>query len=305
MPDSPTPLEPALADMSRRWQESGIPSLYAGGDVGASRERARCIRAFLYPRPAIDVASIEPIDIPGPGGPLSCRVVRPQGPAIGTVLFFHGGGWVLGDLDSHEAHCTRLAAECQATVVNVGYRLAPEHPFPAAAEDAMAALRWVFDHTDQLSGRGKPLAVAGDSAGGNLAAVAALHARNCGLGLCAQLLIYAATDMTRRLDPNIARWYFGEHADEQRADWRASPALATRHTGLAAAIIGVGQHDFLYQDNLAYAERLRAAGVPLLLREYPELNHGFFSFTKVSTGSLHAAQQLCADLRRRLTEAAA
>jgi acetyl esterase/lipase len=293
-------LEPALASMAQRWQDSGIPTLYVGGDASASRERARCIRAFLYPKPDIDVAAIESIEIPRTEASLPARVVRPRGEPIGTVVFFHGGGWVLGDLDSHEAHCTRIAAECSVVVLNVGYRLAPEHAFPAAAEDAMTALRWASGQLKQLGGAGRPLAVAGDSAGGNLAAVAALYARDAGLPLAAQLLIYAATDMSGRLDADIARWYFGQPAAPQARDWRASPALAARHRGLAPAIIGVGQHDFLYEDNLAYSERLRAAGVPVRLREYPALNHGFFSFTRVSEGSLRAAQQLCADLRESL-----
>jgi len=146
--------------------------------------------------------------------------------------------------------------------------------------------------------------VAGDSAGGNLAAVAALHARDRSLPLAAQLLIYAATDMTGKLDPDISRAYFGDRAAALAADWRASPAKA-RLSGLAPAIIGVGHHDFLYEDNLAYAALLRAAGVDVLLREYPTLNHGFFSFTRVSDGSLQASQQLCADLRGRLAAAAA
>ncbi|HEY6513971.1 MAG TPA: alpha/beta hydrolase [Burkholderiaceae bacterium] len=297
MPDAAVPLEPQLAEMARRWKDSGIPGLYEGGDPSASRERGRCIRAFLYPSPTIEVASIDALEIPGADGPLPARIVRPHGAVRGTVVFFHGGGWVLGDLQSHEAHCRRIAAECGVVVLNVGYRLAPEHRFPAAAMDAMAALDWAFEHVGRLGGAALPVAVAGDSAGGNLAAVAALHARARGLPLAAQLLIYPATDMSRRLDADIARAYFGERVQQQASDWRASPALAERHAGLAPAIIGVGAHDFLYEDNLAYAARLQAAGVPVLLRQYPALNHGFFSFTRVSPGSLQAAQQLCADLR--------
>ena len=122
-----------------------------GGDASASRERARCIRGFLYPKPDIDVAAIESIEIPGTEASLPARVVRPRSEPIGTVVFFHGGGWVLGDLDSHEAHCTRIAAESGVVVLNVGYRLAPEHAFPAAAQDAMTALRWAARPTLESS----------------------------------------------------------------------------------------------------------------------------------------------------------
>lgn len=294
------PLDPALAQIDQRWKASGIPDLYEGGDGPVSRERARNIRALLYPKPKLPQGPIERLTVPGPGGDVPVRIVRPvSGEPIGTLVYYHGGGWVVGDLDSHEAHAIRLANQAGVVVLNVDYRLAPEHKFPAAVDDAEAALDWAHAHLDRLGGAGKPLAVGGDSAGGNLAAVAALHARDAGIPLAAQLLVYPATNLKGRSGPELS--YLGEHADVVARDPRASPLLAPSLAGLAPTILGVGRYDFLYEDNMAYAAALRAAGVDLLLREYPDLNHGFFSYTAISAPSEAAANQLCADLRQHLT----
>lgn len=292
-----TPLDPAIVDMQARWKASGIPDLYEGGNGPVSRERARNVRCVFYPKPPLPQGPITSGSLPGPGGDIPVRVVRPvAGEPIGTVVYFHGGGWILGDLDSHEAHAIRIANRCGVVVLNVDYRLAPEHKFPAAPEDAAAALEWAHAHLTELGGAGKPLAVAGDSAGGNLAAVAAQHARAMGIALAAQLLIYPATDLSGLGDPTIRGAYFGDQADVQSLDPRASPLKADTLAGLAPAIMGVGVHDFLYQDNLAYAAALKAAGVNTLLREYEDLNHGFFSFTAISKASEAASDQLCDDL---------
>ena len=301
-PQAPVPLDPAVADMQRRWKECGIPDLYEGGDGPVSRERARNVRAVFYPSPKLAQGEVLERTIDGRGGPLAIRVVRPvQGPVIGTLVFLHGGGFILGDLDSHQAHAVRLANEAGVVVVHVDYRLAPEHRFPAAAEDAETALQWAHEHRAELGGAERPLAVAGDSAGGNLAAVAALYARDRGIDLAVQLLIYPATNLTR-LKGIPEQKYLGPEMAQVGLDPRASPLLGA-HAGLAPAIIGVGQHDFLYRDNLAYAEALQQAGVPVLLREFPDLNHGFFSFTAISASSAAAASLLCADLRTQLSKA--
>lgn len=297
MPDPAAPLDPAVAEIERRWKESGIPGYYAGGNGPVSRERARCVRALLFPKPKLPAGRIEALSIEGPGGPLPLRIVHPvQGTPIATLVYFHGGGWIIGDLDSHEMHAVRIANRAQVVVVNVGYRLAPEHPFPAGLEDALAALRWAAANQAALGGAARPLAVGGDSAGGNFAAVAAITARDERLPLAAQLLIYPATDLTVVRDRDIRVAYFGEHFAEPSRDWRASPVLAPSLAGVAPAVLGVGRHDYLYRDNLAYAARLRDAGVPLVLREFPTLNHAFFSYTGVSADSAAAADQLCDDL---------
>lgn len=292
-------LDPALAEIDRRWKESGIPGLYEGGSGPVSRERARNIRALLYPKPKLEQGAIERTTIPGPGGDIPVRIIRPvSGEPIGTLVYYHGGGWVVGDLDSHEAHAIRLANRAGVVVLNVGYRLAPEHKFPAAIDDTDAAVAWAHAHLDQLGGAGKPLAVGGDSAGGNLAAATALSCRDAGIALAAQLLIYPATNLTGKAGPELD--YLGENAKALARDPRASPAMAPTLKGVAPTIIGVGSHDFLYEDNMDYARLLGAAGVPVLLRQYASLNHGFFSYTTISSASEAASNQLCADLRQQM-----
>ena len=293
------PLDPAIADMQRRWQESGIPDLYEGHNGPVSRERARNVRALLYPKPRLAHGRIEPRVLPGPDGDVPVRIVHPvSGEATGTLVYFHGGGWVVGDLDSHEAHAIRLANRAGVVVVHVDYRLAPEHRFPAAVDDAEASVRWAHENLATLGGSGKPLAVGGDSAGGNLAAVAALYCRDHGIALACQLLLYPATLLAGRSGPELS--YLGENAATKARDPRASPLLAPSLAGVAPVILGVGPYDFLYQDNMNYVKALRAAGVKVLLREYPNLNHGFFSYTAISASSAAAADQLCDDLRAAL-----
>jgi acetyl esterase/lipase len=298
--NTPTlPLDPAIVEIDRRWKAAGIPDLYEGGNGPVSRERARNVRALLYPKPKLPEGRIESRTIPGPAGNMAVRVIYPlSGEITGTLVYLHGGGWVVGDLESHEAHAIRLANRAGVVVLNVDYRLAPEHPFPAAADDTEAALQWASTHLDELGGKDKPLAVGGDSAGGNLAAVAALYCRDHGIALACQLLLYPATNLSGRGGPEKS--YLGDNAEAKALDPRVSPLKASTLAGLAPAIIGVGVHDFLYQDNLAYAAALKAAGVPLLMRVHGDLNHGFFSYTAVSPASAVAADQLCDDLRQHM-----
>lgn len=300
-PVTKEPLDPAVAAMEQRWKESGIPGLYEGGNGPVSRERARNIRALLYPKPKLEHGVLERSTIPGPGGDIPVRIIRPiSGEPIGTLVYYHGGGWVVGDVDSHEAHAIRLANRAGVVVLNVDYRLAPEHKFPAAVDDAACAISWAHTHLDQLGGAGKPLAVGGDSAGGNLAAVTAQYCRDAGIALAAQLLIYAATNLTGIKDPDIREGYLGANADALTSNPRVSPALAPNLAGLAPAIIGVGVHDFLCEDNLAYAAALHATGVPVVVRQYANLNHAYFSYTAISAACEAASNQMCEDLRRQL-----
>lgn len=304
------PLDPVLASIGQRWRDAQIPDIYEGclepngGPV--SRERARNVRGFFYPKPNLPKGLIEkrtvdgstygveyniPVQIIWPNETLS-----PQRP-LNTLVYFHGGGFVVGDLDSHEAHAIRLANESNCVVVNVDYRLAPEHRFPAAYDDCLAVTRWAYQNIDQLGGQPKRFAIGGDSAGGNLAAAVAIACRDLGIQLAAQLLLYPATDLLR-LKGMPEKAYLGEENLELLGlDPRASPKYAKTHVGLAPTILGVGPHDFLYADNMAYASILRDAQVPLTLREFPTLNHGFFSYTSISKDSLAAARLMCADLK--------
>jgi acetyl esterase len=294
-------LDPDLQEIERKWKASGIPDLYSAPTGVECRSRAETVRREFYPKPTIEVASIEDSLIPRKGGNIPVQIIRPNtGPATGTVVYFHGGGWIVGSLDSHQAHAMRIANQTRSVVVNVGYRLAPEDYFPAAVDDAETVTRWVHDHIDKFGGDPEKLAIGGDSAGGNLAAVVAVYCRDHGLKLAAQLLIYPATNLSVRGNPDVEGKYLGPDFANVSRDPRVSPALTPSLAGLAPAILGVGVHDFLYRDNMAYAELLRKAGVPLTLREFPTLNHGFFSYTGVSKVSLEAAALLCADLAKLL-----
>lgn len=304
------PLDPVLASIGQRWRDAQIPDIYEGclepngGPV--SRERARNVRGFFYPKPNLPKGVIEKRTVDGANYGVEYNIpvqiiwphetLSPQRP-LNTLVYFHGGGFVVGDLDSHEAHAIRLANESNCVVVNVDYRLAPEHRFPAAYDDCLAVTRWAYQNIDQLGGQPKRFAIGGDSAGGNLAAAVAIACRDLGIQLAAQLLLYPATDLLR-LKGMPEKAYLGEENLELLGlDPRASPKYAKTHVGLAPTILGVGPHDFLYADNMAYASILRDAQVPLTLREFPTLNHGFFSYTSISTDSLAAARLMCADLK--------
>lgn len=304
------PLDPVLASIGQRWRDAQIPDIYEGclepngGPV--SRERARNVRGFFYPKPNLPKGLIEKRTVDGSTYGVEYNIpvqiiwphetLSPQRP-LNTLVYFHGGGFVVGDLDSHEAHAIRLANESNCVVVNVDYRLAPEHRFPAAFDDCLAVTRWAYQNIDQLGGQPKRFAIGGDSAGGNLAAAVAIACRDLGIQLAAQLLLYPATDLLR-LKGMPEKAYLGEENLELLGlDPRASPKYAKTHVGLAPTILGVGPHDFLYADNMAYASILRDAQVPLTLREFPTLNHGFFSYTSISKDSLAAARLMCADLK--------
>ena len=301
-------LDPDLATMLQRMHDNGEPPLFQDVTAEEARRRGVHVRAQYYPPVLMDVADVQEVSIPGPAGDIPARIYRPEDPTGATIVFFHGGGWIIGDLESHDGHARRLAATVGAVVVHVGYRLAPEHPFPAAYDDCVAATRWAHDHVEELGGRADRIAVAGDSAGGNLAAAVALHCRDAGLPLTAQLLVYPAVDLAGGLadsgddgfftgqDDWVERQYL---ADDLAAalDPRVSPLRATDHAGLAPAVIGIGHHDPLLAQNLAYADALRAAGVPTVLREYPDLVHGFFGMGGVSASAEKAADELCRDLR--------
>src|SRR6266446_8141377 len=149
------PLDPIIAEMERKWRDSGIPGIYAGGNGPVSRERAHNIRALLYPKPKLPAGRIERSDIPGPNGPITVEIVRPvEGEPIGTLVYYHGGGFIIGDVDSHQAHAIRLANAARVVVMNVDYRLAPEHPFPQGVDDAIAAAHWAAKNLARLGGAG-------------------------------------------------------------------------------------------------------------------------------------------------------
>lgn len=258
-----------------------------------------------------DWGTTEDRTIGGPDGPVPVRVYRSGGSETGPLTaFFHGGGWVFGDLDSHDSMCRTLARSSESIVVAVDYRLAPEHPFPAGFDDCLAVTRWLSASGSELGGDPSRLAVAGDSSGGTLAAAVALRARDEGdLALRCQLLMYPA------LDPTMSSASYEENAEDpflskSEMEWYwprylwtvagepgpyAAPALAKDLSGLAPALIVVAGHDPLRDEAVAYAERLREAGVAVDLASYEAMVHGFLSLTRsLDTGreALELAGQL-------------
>ena len=246
---------------------------------------------FLGPMPR--VSRVHDRKIPGPGGELTIRVVTPANPPEGlapVVVYYHGGGWVLGDLASHEGVCRALANASGAVVASVGYRLAPEHRYPAAADDAYAALDWIGRNASELGGDPDRLAVCGDSAGGNLAAVAALMARDRGgPRLALQVLAYPIVDFDletesyRRfatghlLTRDEMIWYWDQYAPDAstRHQPYLSPLRAEDLSGVAPVLVLTAGYDVLCDEGERYAERLAAAGVPTVLSRYGGMIHGF------------------------------
>ncbi len=232
-----------------------------------------------------EVAHVEDREIGG----IRVRVYRPQADRpLPAIVYFHGGGWVVGTIESHDPLTRAVAARTPAVVVSVDYRLAPEHPFPAAADDALTATRWVAEHAAELGADAQRLVVAGDSAGGNLAAVVALRARDEGLPLALQVLIYPVTDADLdssgylRLGEglNLTRakmeWYWARYLDGADGGHpHASPLRATDLAGVAPALVQTAEHDPLADEGAAYARRLREAGVPVTLTQYDGQIHGF------------------------------
>jgi len=284
--------------------------------VEQAREQFRRSRVSFVAQPQ-EVASAKDSSIPGPGGRLRIRTYRPQGSRSGELLpgliYFHGGGWVFGDLDSHDPGCRELCNLARCTVVSVDYRLAPEHKFPAAAEDAIAATRWIAANAAKLGIDPNRLAVGGDSAGGNLAAVVAIDARDHGgPRLTHQFLIYPATDM--RMDwPSAERhakqlpltkaamdWFIAHYLrnDADKADWRASPLRAASLKGLPPALIITAGFDPLCDEGEAYAKALRAAGVSVTYEPFGGQIHGFLTMGRIVADSERVIGMGAAALRQ-------
>lgn len=294
-----------------------IVRLIAGSQIGG-RDLAETRRIFTQVRRALggpvpEIASIREETIIGPGGPLRLRLYRPSFGfrALPALLFFHGGGWTVGDLDSHDILCRQLAIATGHAIVAVDYRLAPEHPWPAAIEDGWAALRWLSAYAPLLAIDPLAIGVVGDSAGGNIAAVLALKARDAGgPTLKTQVLIYPAVDLTAGLPSHFARadgYLLTRRAyvdyvrnylagQEVEGDWQVSPLRAERLDGLPPAIIVTAGFDPLLDEGRAYAGRLAAAGVPVLHRLYPDMVHGFITMG----GRLPTANRAINDIGRAL-----
>jgi acetyl esterase/lipase len=313
------PLHPQVAALLERAAKSPLPPYY---DVPAAvaRRLYRDTRGPLTPDPPA-VESSFLLMAPGKAGPVPVRAYRAKGAGKDEVLpalvYFHGGGWVIGDLDTHDAVCRTLANGARCAVFSVEYRKAPEAPFPAAVDDCFSALAFVFNDSEKLKTDRSKIAVGGDSAGGNLAAVMALMARDAGgpafsSPLSFQLLIYPGTDQ-QMAHPSIERngegylltkksmQYFRGHYlphKEDWLDWRASPLLAKSLAGLPPALVMTAGYDPLLDEGRAYAERLKQEGVATEYREYADMVHGFITMGRV-LDTANAALADCAQALRR------
>jgi acetyl esterase len=290
--------------------------LYEQVDPATARELYKKGRRVLQPEPQA-VAEVRALTAPGPHGPIPLRAYYPasRGETPPVLVYFHGGGWVIGDLDSHDGVCRHLANASGCVVVSVDYRMGPEAKFPAAVDDAMATTRWVSEQAGALGVATNRLAVGGDSAGGNLAAVVALMARDAGgPAIAFQVLFYPATDLSmagesqRRLAEGYLltvhnqRWFHGHYlrGEADKADWRASPAKAGSLKGLPPAYVLTAGYDPLCDEGQAYAEAMKAAGVPVQLSHYAGQIHGFLTMGGVIKASGAALDEAGAALHRAL-----
>jgi acetyl esterase len=269
-------------------------------------------RKALSPDP-MPIAETRDIAIPGPGGPIPARLYRSaKNGTLPVLVFLHGGGWVVGNIDSHEAMCRHLANRAECAVLSVDYRMGPEHKFPAAVEDCFAATVWTAGNAAALGVDPGRLAVGGDSAGGNLAAVVSLLARDKRAPrISCQILIYPATDAAMRHD-SVARyaegyvltratmrWFYEQYlrTPDDAADWRVSPLLAPDLSRLPPAYVLTAGYDPLCDEGDAYAARLAAAGVPVTHRRFPGQVHGFVTNGRVIRAAETALDEAAAALK--------
>lgn len=279
------PLDPQVQAVLEKAKQQGIPPLHK-----LSVEAARKVNLSAMAAPPEDVWKVENRQLAGPAGGIPVRIYAPRSEApLPVVVYYHGGGWVVGDLESADVLCRQLANGANSIVVSVDYRLAPEHKFPAAAEDAYAAAAWVAEHAASLDADPNRIAVAGDSAGGNLAAAVTLMARDRGFpSIRFQLLVnpvthYAFETESYRsnaegygLTTETMKWFWGRYlAQEQDGQHPyASPLLADLG-GLPPALVLTAEFDPLRDEGEAYADRLREAGVPVEAKRYEGMVHGF------------------------------
>jgi acetyl esterase len=278
-----------------------------------ARRLYRETRAALRP-PAPVLPVVGDLNADGTAGSIPLRLYRPSNGVLPALIYFHGGGWVLGDLDTHDVLCRQLALQAGVIVIAVNYRLAPEHPFPAAVEDCYSATAWISSNAVALGVDNTRLAVGGDSAGGGLATVMTLMARRGGPELKFQILVYPVTDLRAEsesyskyaegymLTRNMMRWYIAQYATTEGDvhDWRASPLLAPSVDGLPPALVITAGLDPLRDEGEAYARRLEDAGVAVDYMCLGGMIHGFLTMGgKIDTAN-RAVSHIASALRQRL-----
>jgi acetyl esterase len=309
------PLDPKARETLLQMEAEGSPD-FSKLSVEEARIAALMRKQAGEP-PPISLASVEDTSMPGPAGRLPLRIYNPHpGELLPVVMFFHGGGWVICDLDTHDSCCRALSIAAHAIVVSVDYRLAPEHKFPAAPDDCFAATEWVSKHAAQIGGDGQRLAVAGDSAGGNLAAVTALRAREQGAPhLRGQVLIYPVTDYYDPGAPSLVEnaegygltrdsmvWFWDHYLNSpsEANHPYAAPNRVLDLSGLPPALTITAEFDPLRDEGEQYAGRLKAAGVESTLTRYDGMIHGFFSALGLYSQGQDAINEAGRWLKRRL-----
>ena len=311
-------LDPQVQEVIKLVIKSGRPA-YNTLSPKDARQLFRETRPASTPTPP-EIGAVKNLTGEGPGGPIPLRVYRPAGVAPGAALpalvYYHGGGWVIGDLDTHDVQCRQTAAEAGIVVVAVDYRLAPEHKFPAAVDDSWAATRWVVAHGSELGIDSRRIAVGGDSAGGNLAAVVALMARDAGNApaIALQVLTYPVTDLSSEsksygdfadgymLTRDSMRWFKNHYlkSSSDADDWRASPLRAASLAGLPPALIITAGFDPLRDEGAAYAARMTEAGGSVDYVCYGGMIHGFMPMGKLIDTGNRAISHVAASLRQAL-----
>ncbi|MEZ5630153.1 MAG: alpha/beta hydrolase [Burkholderiaceae bacterium] len=310
-PDIHARLTPAMRLLVERMAKAPYPPLHTLSAAEAKAAHAKTHGVLDVPPPALP--RVDNITVPArDGAALPARLYAPGTEAgLPVLLYLHGGGFTIGSIDSHDVHCRALALASGAAVLSLDYRLAPEHRFPTAVHDAWDALQWLArEGAARLGLDATRLAVGGDSAGGTLAAVSAIHARDAGLRLALQLLIYPGTTDHQDtdshaefahgpvLDKQLIDWFFHHYIDSvDRSDWRFAPLRHDDVEGVAPAWIGLAECDPLVDEGVHYADKLRAAGVPVALEIYRGVVHGFITMARSIPEALQLREEAGAALR--------
>jgi acetyl esterase len=294
----PVVLDPDAAMIYKAFVDAGRPA-YESLPIAEARDSWMQARSVMNPDTP-DLQSAEALAIPAPHGTIPARIYTPKtlrkkGGLAPCLVFFHGGGWVIGNIETHDAVCRMLAHEGELIVISVDYRLAPEHRFPAAVDDAINSTKWISANAKRLGIDATRLIVGGDSAGGNLAAVVALAARDHGgPDIAGQILVYPATDFAHShpshsepdtsilLTHSVIRYFSDQYLNgADISDWRASPARAQTFAGLPPAYVLTAGGDPLRDEGAEYAQRLKQAGVAVTYRHFPGQFHGFFTMGRL------------------------
>jgi acetyl esterase len=311
------PLDPLLKAFLDQMAAQPLPKMWEM-EPAAAREAMVALMQAAGPKD-VPIGKVTNLAIPGPAGDIPARAYTPVaagGEPLPTLVFFHGGGFVIGGIETHDGLCRMLANDSACRVISVEYRMAPEHKFPAAVEDAFAAVAWIEKNAAKLGVDANRLAVGGDSAGGNLAAVVTHMARDAGAPkLAFQMLLFPVTeieaDMVSRrefaegyfLEGRTIEWFFDHYfeAGAETSDIKASPLLAEKFTGLPPAYIMVAGFDPLHDEGVAYAEKLRDAGISVTLDDYPDMVHDFIYLQAVLPQAAEALGTAAKALKAALT----